>query len=56
MFSDVFLSHSSKDKSSLVEVLAAHLQARGLVVGYDAYNYSAGDDIAHGYIVEVYIV
>jgi len=42
---DIFISHSSKDKSFIVETLVASLEARGLAVWYDKNNIYKGDQI-----------
>lgn len=43
---DVFISHASEDKPTLVKELADKLIAEGITVWYDEYSIQLGDDIA----------
>lgn len=45
MHHDVFISHASEDKESIVRELAALLQARGVAVWYDEHSMSVGDSL-----------
>lgn len=42
---DVFISHASEDKDSIVRDLAAALQAEGLEVWYDEFSLRVGDNL-----------
>jgi hypothetical protein len=42
---DVFISHASEDKDTVVRPLAAELRARGLRVWYDEYELKIGDSL-----------
>jgi hypothetical protein len=42
---DVFISHASDDKPTLVKALAEALSAKGITVWYDAYTLSVGDGL-----------
>lgn len=42
---DVFISHASEDKNSIVRFLATTLQGKGLVVWYDEFSLRIGDSL-----------
>ena len=42
---DIFISHSSNDKSKFVEPLVRELEKFGLNIWYDKFNISLGDNI-----------
>jgi len=44
---DVFISHASEDKKTLVKELADKLIAAGITVWYDEYEVILGDDLLH---------